>query len=70
MLSHRAHAPAGRAEWKALGQAPREKSVALWARFKLACDQLYDRNKQHFAVVDAGRVDVLLAGQLAKSSAA
>jgi hypothetical protein len=43
------------AEWKALGPAPREKSDALWTRFKTACDEVHRRCREHFAVLDQER---------------
>ncbi|MFO0579881.1 MAG: DUF349 domain-containing protein [Polyangia bacterium] len=33
------------AEWKTVGPAPKEKSEALWQRFKSLCDQIYERTK-------------------------
>lgn len=33
------------AEWKTVGPAPKEKSEALWTRFKSLCDQIYERTK-------------------------
>lgn len=33
------------AEWKTVGPAPKDKSEALWARFKSLCDQIYERTK-------------------------
>jgi hypothetical protein len=33
------------AEWKTVGPAPKEKSEALWQRFKLATDQVYEKTR-------------------------
>jgi hypothetical protein len=33
------------AEWKDVGPAPKEKSEALWARFKATCDKVYERTR-------------------------
>jgi hypothetical protein len=46
---------AAQAEWKALGAPPRDKSEALWARFRQACDQLHERNRKQYAVLDEAR---------------
>lgn len=43
------------AEWKTVGPAPKEKSEALWKRFKAAGDQVYERGKQQHAVDDETR---------------
>ncbi|HZS38102.1 MAG TPA: DUF349 domain-containing protein [Polyangia bacterium] len=43
------------AEWKSVGGASKEKSEALWARFKAASDQVYERCKTHFAALDENR---------------
>jgi hypothetical protein len=49
------------AEWKSIGGASKEKSEALWSRFKKASDQVYERCKVHFAQLDEER-----AGNLKK----
>jgi hypothetical protein len=43
------------AEWKTVGPAPREKSEALWNRFKTAADKVHERCQEHFAVLDEER---------------
>ncbi|HEY3354857.1 MAG TPA: DUF349 domain-containing protein, partial [Polyangia bacterium] len=43
------------ADWKKVGAAPKEKSEELWARFKATCDQIHERARAHFAVLDEER---------------
>lgn len=43
------------AEWKTVGPAPREKSEALWARFKAAGDLVYGKSQETLAVSDEER---------------
>jgi hypothetical protein len=43
------------AEWKALGAPPKEKSEALWNRFKQSCDQLHERNRKQLSLLDEER---------------
>ena len=43
------------AEWKSCGPAPREKSEALWARFKAAGDLAYGKTQENLAVLDEER---------------
>jgi hypothetical protein len=43
------------AEWKALGAPPRERSEALWQRFKHACDQLHERNRKQLSLLEEER---------------
>jgi hypothetical protein len=45
------------AEWKTVGAAPKEKSEALWKRFKAAGDQVYERTKPLRAERDAARAE-------------
>lgn len=44
------------AEWKTVGPAPKEKSEALWSRFKSICDQIYERTKVAFDEERAGNL--------------
>lgn len=37
------------AEWKSVGPAPKEKSEALWARFRAAGDKVHERCQAHFS---------------------
>ena len=39
-------------EWKAVGFTSKEKQEQLWQRFKAAADQVHERTRAHFAVVD------------------
>jgi hypothetical protein len=43
------------ARWKAAGAIPQDKSQALWARFKAACDLVYERSKEFFEKLDGER---------------
>lgn len=40
-------------QWKELGPAPREKTDALWKRFRAACDAFFEARKANFAARDA-----------------
>ena len=42
-------------EWKAVGFTSKEKQEALWQRFKTAADQVHERSRAHFAVLDEQR---------------
>lgn len=44
------------AEWKAIGPVPRNKSDAIWSRFRGACDHFFARKKSH---LDEGRSENL-----------
>ncbi|MFH2010143.1 MAG: DUF349 domain-containing protein [bacterium] len=43
------------ADWKAIGPVPRNKSDALWKRFRATCDRFFDRRKEHFKAQDEQR---------------
>jgi hypothetical protein len=43
------------AEWKQIGPATKDKQQELWTRFKTAADQVHERGRAHFAVVDEQR---------------
>ncbi|MSP60840.1 MAG: DUF349 domain-containing protein [Myxococcales bacterium] len=43
------------AEWKTIGAAPREKSEALWGRFKAAGDKAYEKTRAQPEVPDEER---------------
>jgi hypothetical protein len=43
------------AAWKKVGPAPRDKSGALWKRFKSACDKAYARCQEYFAQAEQER---------------
>jgi uncharacterized protein DUF349 len=42
-------------EWKAVGPTTKEKQEQLWQRFKAAADQVYERSRAQFAVLDEQR---------------
>jgi hypothetical protein len=42
-------------EWKSVGAAPKDKSEALWKRFKATADQVYERVKAGRAIADEER---------------
>lgn len=44
------------AEWKAVGPTSKDKQEQLWQRFKAAADQVYERSRAQFAVLDEQRV--------------
>ncbi len=48
-------------EWKAIGPTTKEKQDQLWARFKAAADQIFERNRAFYATLDEAS-----AGNLAK----
>ena len=39
-------------DWKAAGPTTKEKQEQLWQRFKAAADQVHERTRAHFAVLD------------------
>jgi len=41
--------------WKQLGPVPREQKETIWERFKAASDQVYDKRKAYFHVLDGER---------------
>jgi hypothetical protein len=41
------------AQWKAIGAVPHKQSDAIWKRFRAACNQFFNRKKEHFATQDA-----------------
>ncbi len=43
------------ADWKAVGFTSKEKQEQLWQRFKAAADQVHERSRAHFAVLDEQR---------------
>ncbi|MDB5104967.1 MAG: hypothetical protein JWP91_2656 [Fibrobacteres bacterium] len=43
------------AEWKSLGPVPWESSEALWERYHLVSDKLYERCREYFAELDEER---------------
>ncbi len=43
------------ARWKKVGPAPRDRSEALWKRFRAACDPAYERCQEHFKKLDGER---------------
>jgi uncharacterized protein DUF349 len=42
-------------EWKAAGPTNKDKQEQLWQRFKAAADQVHERTRAHFAVLDEQR---------------
>jgi hypothetical protein len=42
-------------DWKAAGPTTKEKQESLWQRFKAAADQVHERTRAHFAVLDEQR---------------
>lgn len=42
-------------DWKAAGPTTKEKQEQLWQRFKAAADQVHERTRAHFAVLDEQR---------------
>jgi hypothetical protein len=42
-------------DWKEAGPTTKEKQEQLWQRFKAAADQVHERTRAHFAVVDEQR---------------
>ena len=42
-------------EWKTVGPAPKEKSETLWARFKAAADEVYQKTHAGFEKIDEAR---------------
>ncbi|MDB4965086.1 MAG: putative CheA signal transduction histidine kinase [Myxococcales bacterium] len=44
------------AEWKAVGPTTKDKQEQLWQRFKAAADQVHERTRAQFAVLDEQRV--------------
>ena len=47
------------AEWKAIGPVPRKVSDQIWKRFRAACDQFFNRRKEHFSFLDKEREENL-----------
>jgi hypothetical protein len=45
--------------WKEIGPVPREKSDALWTRFRAAQDAIYQRKREQFEVLDKEREENL-----------
>lgn len=46
-------------EWKSIGPVPREKSEALWERFRAAQDHLYQQRRVQFEALDQEREENL-----------
>lgn len=42
-------------EWKSAGPTTKDKQEQLWQRFKAAADQVHERTRAHFAVLDEQR---------------
>ena len=42
-------------DWKAAGPTTKDKQAELWQRFKAAADQVHERTRAHFAVLDEQR---------------
>ncbi|HEX8952858.1 MAG TPA: DUF349 domain-containing protein, partial [Polyangia bacterium] len=42
-------------EWKGAGPTTKDKQESLWQRFKAAADQVHERSRAHFAVLDEQR---------------
>ena len=42
-------------DWKAAGPTTKDKQEQLWQRFKAAADQVHERGRAHFAVLDEQR---------------
>jgi hypothetical protein len=42
-------------DWKAAGPTTKDKQEQLWQRFKAAADQVHERSRAHFAIVDEQR---------------
>ncbi|MCU1281895.1 MAG: putative CheA signal transduction histidine kinase [bacterium] len=42
-------------DWKAAGPTTKDKQEQLWQRFKAAADQVHERSRAHFAVLDEQR---------------
>ena len=49
------------AEWKTVGAAPKEKSEALWQRFKAAGDEVFKKTHEGFEKLTAERTENLAA---------
>ncbi|HEX2571232.1 MAG TPA: DUF349 domain-containing protein [Polyangia bacterium] len=43
------------ADWKQVGPVPKEKSQALWQRFRTVCEELYGKCREHFSRLEAER---------------
>lgn len=39
-------------EWKKIGPVPEKSSQKVWARFKAACDEFFNRKKDYFSNID------------------
>ena len=46
-------------EWKNIGPVPRKRSDELWARFKAACDNFFNKKQQFYQGQGAGQEDNL-----------
>ncbi|MGZ3440240.1 MAG: DUF349 domain-containing protein [Polyangia bacterium] len=42
-------------DWKSAGPTTKDKQAELWQRFKVAADQVHERTRAHFAVLDEQR---------------
>ncbi len=42
-------------DWKAVGPTTKDKQEQLWQRFRVAADQVHERSRAHFAVLDEQR---------------
>lgn len=40
-------------KWKEVGPVPRRQSDAIWKRFRVACDNFFERKSQHFSEKDS-----------------
>jgi hypothetical protein len=47
------------AEWRKVGPVPKERSEVLWARFKKACDQVYESCQDYFSKLEEERTENL-----------
>ncbi|HVR72417.1 MAG TPA: DUF349 domain-containing protein [Vicinamibacteria bacterium] len=45
------------AHWKAVGSVRKDRSEAVWRRFRQACDQVFDRYRKRDEIESAGRLD-------------
>ena len=45
------------AEWKTIGQAPKDKEQGIYERFRTACDHFFNRRKAEFVELDKERAE-------------
>jgi hypothetical protein len=46
-------------EWKTIGPIPREKADTIWKKFRETLDSFYDKQKEHFNVLDSSKQENL-----------